>query len=152
LKQKVIFERARLGFSKHFLSNSFHSSLSISLRKQLFKNIKCRMCQKSVEKVSHIIWMAPKKWKIQHGSKSSYLLFFCFVLWKWHCGSIQRKLSYNNRLILRAYICFVHQKLIASLLRNYHYFKINLNAEKNMLLNEICFKDYNIISKDDFVY
>ena len=36
-RKKVTFERARLGFKIHFLSNSFHSFLSRSLRKLLLK-------------------------------------------------------------------------------------------------------------------
>ena len=57
-QQKVSFERSRLGFKRHFLHNSFQSSVPRGLRKQLFKKIKCHIggggggsekCQKSVK-------------------------------------------------------------------------------------------------------
>ena len=58
LEEKVIFERAKLGYNKHFLSNSFNSSVSRSLRKQLFKKAKCHIGgggQKSAKKC-HVLF------------------------------------------------------------------------------------------------
>ena len=53
-KQNVMFERARLGFKRPFLSNSLHISNPISLKTAVFKS-KMSRSQKSSKNVTYYL-------------------------------------------------------------------------------------------------
>ena len=68
-----MFDRAELGFKRHFISNSFHSTVPRSLRKQVLNKVKCHIRVEGVKKV-------PKK---------------CHVLFEWPLTGVLKIASVN---------------------------------------------------------
>ena len=91
-----MFERAELGFNRHFHTISFCSLKPKSLKKQLFLPYNVHMGgrggggKKKAKKVSCIIWMAPKVvWNLVKLSSESLLLIKPIIIFRIVLRSLQ---------------------------------------------------------------
>ena len=92
---KSLFEIARLGSKRHFLSNSFHCTVSRSLTKQLLEKVKCHLGEGGQKSVTYYLngplLVIAKKWVCDLHTKA---------LWM-----VVTKLHLSDRLLMLQ-ICF----------------------------------------------
>ena len=145
---------------RHFLSNSFHNSVSRSLWKQLFKKVKYHMGggggQKSANKVSRIIWMTPKTLnqcivvKIFSTSCFSWLKgsypFFAQKINKPHfqCWILLRREDWNSLLTNKANKYLNTWRINAIYVRKRHS-NLNVKIQFNFSTEKRCVKKINSI-------